>query len=75
MLGFDPGLGSGEDGTLSQEGKKVQEEWSGIQRVHRGVSAQMTQQMGTLEPRRGHTAELASPTMMAEMKGLMGRRL
>lgn len=41
MLGFDPGLGSGE--------------WSGIQRVHRGVSAQMTQQMGTLEPRRGHS--------------------
>lgn len=55
MLGFDPGLGSGEDGALSQEGKKVQEEWSGIQRVHRGVSAQMTQQMGTLEPRRGHS--------------------
>lgn len=47
VLGFDQGLGSGEDGALSQEGKKVQEEWSGIQRVHRGQSAQRTQQMGT----------------------------
>lgn len=75
MLGSDPGLGSGENGALSQEGKKVQEEWSGIQRVHRGLSAQRTQQMGGPWSQEGVTAELANRTTMAEMKGLMGRRL
>lgn len=73
VLGFDQGLGSREDGAPSQEGTcrksgQTFREYTGVCQ-HRGPN-----RWGP-RSREEVTAELASPTTMAKMEGLMGRRV
>lgn len=73
VLGFDQGLGSREDGAPSQEGKCRKSDQTF--REYTGVCQCRGPNRWGPWSQEEVTAELASPTTMAKMEGLMGRRV